>query len=104
MVDLNVKTLQIGETYEEILPEKYAIKMSKKGNKTPIAIIQMKRIETRLEPSNRNTFYSTTSHNEIHRIINYYKSIKEFKNQNPNTPIWDSCCWKDKVERIINAI
>jgi len=102
MNDLHIKMLCIGETHETILPEKYAIKLTKRGNKTPVAIIQMKRVETRLEPSEEDIYYSTTSRNQIHKIMKYYPSITEFKKKNPEMGFFNNCCWKEKVERMIN--
>ena len=102
MKDLYMKVLRIGETHETILQDKYAIKLTKRGNKTPVAIIQMKRVETRLEPSEEDIYYSTTSRNEIHKIMKYYDSITEFKRKNPEMRFFNNCCWKEKVERMMN--
>jgi len=98
MNELNYKILKIGETNKEILPEIYAIKLNKKKNKTPVAIVQFCRITTRLKPTNNKTFYSTKSYNDIHKIIKYYPSIIEFRNENNTIPFLNNCCWKDKIK------
>ena len=101
MEKLDIEILSIGETKITIEPHCYAIKLTRRNQKTPVAIIQFKHIETRLSPSNPDIYYSTTSHNEIHQIKKYYHSIKEFKTKHPNMPFFQNNCWKDKVEKLL---
>jgi hypothetical protein len=96
ILDIN-DTLIFDETKIIVLPELYFVKLDKIGNKIPVVIFNLKKIEKRLEPKNKNIYYSTTSKCEVNNIIKYYESIKEFNYDNINNNIMYNKYWKDEI-------
>ena len=97
------KPIRVSETKEFILPDMHAIKLSRgNNNKTRVALIQLKQIQTRLKPQNTDIYYSVKSKMEIHKIKKIYESIKLFRDDYPEKPFFNNCHWKHEVENIFN--